>query len=308
MKVRSSSLTCFDPKEMDSALDGMEINNRQLGRGRFSGELFRAVFGSVVLDTGDYNDIPISVEGSIGNRILIILEPTNTRSIRLNGEQLKESSVGVYRENRELFARIGEYHHSWLTFQIEHKDLERAGCVSLPENFALIDIGSPTKSYLVTELLQLTSTLRNKKQPVIDCLDPKMTKDHLASLFAVALSSGNKNEKLNNEDCLRTTHLLEEYMETHLDERITMMDLCILSGKSERTLRRFFQKIYGISPRTMLTVHRLNAVYRILSSSSAQQTSVTEIALQYGFLNLGRFSGEYNKHFGEYPSETLAKN
>ena len=160
----------------------------------------------------------------------------------------------------------------------------------------------------MTELLQLISTLSNQKQLGIDCLDPLMTKDHLTSLFSMALSSGSKSEKLNNVECLRTTHLLMEYIETHLDERITMMDLCILSGKSERTSRQFFQKIYGISPRAMLTVHRLNAVYKRLRRAPTRQTSVTEIALQYGFYNLGRFSGEYKKHFGEYPSETLTIN
>ena len=50
---------------------------------------------------------------------------------------------------------------------------------------------------------------------------------------------------------------------------------------------------------------RLEAAHRELMSAERDQTTVTVVALQYGFYHLGRFAGAYRETFGELPSETL---
>jgi len=35
--------------------------------------------------------------------------------------------------------------------------------------------------------------------------------------------------------------------------------------------------------------------------------NVTEVALKYGFTNLGRFSAQYKEYIGELPSQTFRK-
>jgi AraC-like DNA-binding protein len=42
-----------------------------------------------------------------------------------------------------------------------------------------------------------------------------------------------------------------------------------------------------------------------MSSSSYQVCTVSEIAMRFGFSELGRFSVEYRKVFGQSPSATL---
>jgi transcriptional regulator GlxA family with amidase domain len=37
------------------------------------------------------------------------------------------------------------------------------------------------------------------------------------------------------------------------------------------------------------------------------ETSVTDIAMTWGFSHMGRFSVEYRKRFGESPSDTLKR-
>ena len=149
--------------------------------------------------------------------------------------------------------------------------------------------------------------MNNTESPASSSLDLEMVKDHLISLFSLTLGSSDNQEKLYNAEWLRIARRVTEYMAAHQDERITMMQLSGLSGKSERTLRRIFHRIYGVSPRAFLTIHRLNGVKRKLRRSAPQQTTVESLALNYGFIHLGRFSAAYKKHFGEYPSETLAK-
>lgn len=50
---------------------------------------------------------------------------------------------------------------------------------------------------------------------------------------------------------------------------------------------------------------RLSRARWALLSADASLTTVTAIATGFGFLELGRFSVEYRKVFGESPSRTL---
>jgi AraC-like DNA-binding protein len=50
---------------------------------------------------------------------------------------------------------------------------------------------------------------------------------------------------------------------------------------------------------------KLERVHACLSDASCAVRSVTELAMDYGFLHLGRFSEVYRQRFGELPSETF---
>jgi len=76
-------------------------------------------------------------------------------------------------------------------------------------------------------------------------------------------------------------------------------------GVSERTLRKLFNEIHGQPPSRHLRMLRLAQVRRVLLSARGQLVTVTGIATDFGFGELGRFSVEYRKVFGESPSETL---
>ena len=52
---------------------------------------------------------------------------------------------------------------------------------------------------------------------------------------------------------------------------------------------------------------RLSRARRALLSARGRSVTVSKIATRLGFFELGRFSVEYRKLFGESPSETLRK-
>ena len=52
---------------------------------------------------------------------------------------------------------------------------------------------------------------------------------------------------------------------------------------------------------------RMDAAYYDLLSAKVDNTSVTQIASNYGFAHFGKFAIEYRKIFGESPSTSLAK-
>jgi len=95
----------------------------------------------------------------------------------------------------------------------------------------------------------------------------------------------------------------ERFMRENLAETITIEQLVDVSDVSSRTLFAAFSRFRGQSPMQYLRNLRLDEARRILQSG--QSTSVTEAALDVGLSQLGRFSVEYRKRFGESPSQTL---
>ena len=50
----------------------------------------------------------------------------------------------------------------------------------------------------------------------------------------------------------------------------------------------------------------MNRVRAELASADPASTTITQVAMRFGFLHLGRFAGDYRRLFGVAPSETLA--
>jgi AraC family transcriptional regulator, ethanolamine operon transcriptional activator len=93
-----------------------------------------------------------------------------------------------------------------------------------------------------------------------------------------------------------------DYMRTHVDEPITVPQLCLATGASRRALQYAFEDVLRLSPVTYLRVMRLNRVRSEIRSRS--QDTVGDIAARWGFWHLSRFAAEYRELFGELPSAT----
>ena len=63
----------------------------------------------------------------------------------------------------------------------------------------------------------------------------------------------------------------------------------------------------GTTPKHYIRQRKLERVHACLSDPSAKVRNITEVALDYGFLHLGRFSESYKSAFGELPSDTLRR-
>jgi transcriptional regulator GlxA family with amidase domain len=93
----------------------------------------------------------------------------------------------------------------------------------------------------------------------------------------------------------------------YLDKPLHISAICRILAVSERTLRKAFHKTYGVAPCRHLRMLRLSRARRTLLSTDGRSATVTEIATSFGFAELGRFSVEYRKAFGESPSQTLQR-
>jgi AraC-like DNA-binding protein len=99
----------------------------------------------------------------------------------------------------------------------------------------------------------------------------------------------------------------EAYLASQLTQPVSLADVAQTAGTSIRSLSRSFLEKHGVGPMRFLRLRRLDAVHRELLGLEPETGSVTDVALRYGFAHLGRFAGEFRRHCGEYPSETLAR-
>jgi AraC-like DNA-binding protein len=61
----------------------------------------------------------------------------------------------------------------------------------------------------------------------------------------------------------------------------------------------------GISPTQYLLLRRMGMARQALREADPGVTRVTDVATEFGFLELGRFAVKYRQIFGETPSSTL---
>ena len=100
---------------------------------------------------------------------------------------------------------------------------------------------------------------------------------------------------------------LEEFLAAHESEPLYLAEICAAIDVSERTLRASCQEQIGLGPIRLLWLRRMDQTRRALIRTVPGTSTVTQIAADYGFWELGRFSVEYRKMYGESPSETLRR-
>jgi AraC family ethanolamine operon transcriptional activator len=98
----------------------------------------------------------------------------------------------------------------------------------------------------------------------------------------------------------------EAWLRANLAEPPTIAALCGAVHANERTLHEAFREHLRTTPKAYLKTLRLNAARRDLLGGGTR-TTVTDVALEWGFLHFGWFSQDYRRLFGETPSQTLRR-
>jgi AraC-like DNA-binding protein len=99
----------------------------------------------------------------------------------------------------------------------------------------------------------------------------------------------------------------EDYALAHADDRVYVTDLCRAAAVSERALEYAFREVMGLTPVAYLIRLRLHRVRQALLAATHGSTTVSAVALDWGFWHFGEFSRAYKECFGELPSDTLRR-
>jgi AraC-like DNA-binding protein len=99
---------------------------------------------------------------------------------------------------------------------------------------------------------------------------------------------------------------LEEFIEAHWQEAITIERLVAEAGVSARSLFRAFERVRGTTPIAFAKTVRLRRARELLLSGDPAVT-VTSAAAACNFANPGHFARYYREAYGEPPSVTMAR-
>ncbi|MCF4996848.1 helix-turn-helix domain-containing protein [Pseudomonas syringae] len=98
-----------------------------------------------------------------------------------------------------------------------------------------------------------------------------------------------------------------DYIERNLKLDLRAEDLAAQASMSPRSLYALFERQLGVTPLQYIRQRKLERIHTCLNDPSCPVRNLTELALDYGFLHLGRFSESYRMQFGELPSQTFKR-
>lgn len=218
----------------------------------------------------------------------VILDTNNLKYIERTGDSevldVRIPRAEVFRHFDEL---TGQYHKGSLRFE---------NCIDLTSNSgAMLDrvVDYIIKEFNSNDLLFTNSAMNRSMNHIL--------------LSAILSLPHNKLEQLNENASIVVPAIVrraEEYMNAHLNEPVTIIDLLRVCDCSRSVLFSSFRNFRNYTPMEFLTEQRLQHARRTLLHPKETDT-VSSIAANSGFMNFGRFAQCYGNRFGERPSITL---
>lgn len=185
--------------------------------------------------------------------------------------------------------------------QVEHRDIEAelAGKRVLPS--------SPEQAAALRDLLgTVLASLRATPEMLRHAAMRKALEQAIYGSLIASISPDSEYRPAPSGQARQlVVERAREYMNAHIEEPITVADLCAELRVSRRTLQYSFQDVLNLNPVSFLRALRLNGVRRALKQTQPGTGAVADIAARWGFWHLSHFASDYRSMFGELPSETL---
>jgi AraC-like DNA-binding protein len=294
-------------------VDGAEAEIVQIGAGRLTGRIVRATIGDVGFSRGSFS-VPIRAAGVFSRTKLTVgallacdgilkawSDPVAPGEILVVPPGFDHHSVysgpatfvGLSIDSIELALLYGE-----------HSPLSDPDFWNRRRHYRPRDPGAAAD--IDRRLKAVFAQLARRKLP------PPSTANHLKrcviEAFAGHLADATKMERSTPiAPAMKIVSEAENYIRQQSHAAVHISELCSHLKISRRTLHRCFEDAIGLGPSTFLRQKRLSLVHSALRRSDPEETLVTDVATQFGFVELSRFSQQYREMFGEYPHETLRR-
>jgi AraC family ethanolamine operon transcriptional activator len=309
VSVNTCSLESFEG--LSQAIQGSHVEVMQLGRGKFSGSLSHVGIGDFSLSIGSFSTGVRTQRVASDDKLVIGMLLNSSDRVTHWSFDMRPADVLIMPPSTE---HDGSFHGAASYAAIRLDQAEVASLfkgeprLSDPATWcqknhyrtdSSIGIAATLRlPLIVARLAQLQATLADNaadfwRRSIIDAI----TGPIVHSLAPDTRGSF--------PSAMQLVRNAEAYLEAVGPQPVHISEICAELNVSRRTLHRAFFDFLGVGPVTFLRHKRLCAIHSILRDSNPETVTVAEVAMQQGFVELGRFSHYYRSLFGEYPSQTL---
>jgi AraC family ethanolamine operon transcriptional activator len=308
--IQIRSLESFE--QLESAVHGSQRNIVQIDRGRMRGQLTHLSLGGLPVDLGVFS-VGMRSTGILSkDRITIGMLTGCTGRVTQWQHHVRIGDVMITPAGEEHDGRY-EGGASFAVISFSHADIQSL----FGSEPRLADLRVWKKSHFraaphasaefIACLHEIVARL-GQNDEAFDAAAAEFWKQSIVEIMTAAIRLNDPTDSDRPlPSALKIVRKVEDYLDQAGTVPVHISEICGKLNVSRRTLHRAFHDALSIGPVTFLQRRRLCDVRSAIRDGDPATTTIAEIALQHGFLNLGRFSGYYRSLFGEYPSETLGR-
>ena len=310
----SATRTITDPDAYFTGIRNLQIDGIITKCGQFRAESTRIDLHRLWMHRFD-ESLPRIMRITPSGKRSVILFATNSDQpkMRVSGIETSQDQITVIGSHGPYYLRSSAP-CGWGTMSLTSEDFAAAGETLIGRPLTLPSFPRRTRppAPVASRLLQLHEAAGHLAKTAPDILaKPEVARaieEALVEAMILCLTEDHLDD-VRNVHRHRATVMrrLEEVMTSTPDRPLYMPQLCTTVGASYTTLRDCCQEHLGMSPKRYLWLRRMHLVRRALRSADAERTTVTEVATDYGFWELGRFAVAYRSLFGEPPSAALRR-
>jgi len=311
----SSAVHTFtDPVEYFTGIRNLQIAGIVPRRGEFRAKSTRIDLHRLWMHRFDEN-LPRIMKVTPSRTRALIIFPTGAAQLamQVNGIEILQNQIAKISLDWDWYLRSSGP-CEWGTMSLTPEDLAAVGRAITGR-----ELGPPTFAHSLAPPARALSRLRKlheaashlaKTAPDI-LAQPEVARaieQALMEAMVFCLADGKSQDVRNvRRGHAKVMRRMEEALMATPEEPLYMAELCAQVGTSYWTLRDCCVEYLGLSPKRYLWLRRMHLARRALRRANAEATTVTEIASDFGFWELGRFSVAYRSLFGEAPSTALRR-
>jgi AraC-like DNA-binding protein len=311
----SAVQTYTDPHEYQSSIRATDVTVLLTGRShdRFHARLTRMDLHKLWMRSGE-TSAPYLMQGAwTSDRCIIhFLAGEDQTPYHHNGMELPPDTILVNPPGKEFYRRSTGRRSGSMSLTIA--DLAIASRAILGRELTVPPTTRMVRppAQVMSRLLHLYDAAENLATAAPDILtNPEVARaieqELIRVMVACIAACEDVNDDSNRGNRVPVMRRFQQMLEENRGEPLYVTEICSGIGVSERTLRLHCLAQLGLSPHRYLWLRRMHQARQSLSLADASAETITRIATDHGFWELGRFSVAYRNLFGESPSTTLRR-
>ncbi|MHC4452802.1 MAG: helix-turn-helix domain-containing protein, partial [Planctomycetota bacterium] len=287
-----------------------EFRPVQMGPSNISGELAMTTVDGLTLTYGNFRS-DIHVSGTMSNDRLSLGVLLAAEGIGSFGKHARPGDLVVVGKGRENDGRYrGQL--EYLVMNVDKADVlgvaDAHDWTIAPRRLDgsdLLRLDKRGSARLLSRVEPVAQSLRTGSLCEMGPAAHRALADEMLVEFTRAVSESGSIDGVQTRPLPKLVQRAEEWLADNPGRPCCNRTLAQRLRVSPRQLFRAFHAEVGMSPAKYLKRYRMTQARLALLAADPAETTVTNLAVQWGFWELGRFAVEYHRVFGECPSQSL---